>query len=183
MKQRISTLPVGGVLALALFGAAMAGPYEDGEAALHRQDYAAALRYFRTSADEGNASAQHWLGFLYYYGAGVPQDYTIAAKWYLKAAEQGYSLAQADLGLMHAAGKGVMQDYGDAIKWLRLAADQGYDVAQFNLGIAYANALGVPQNYILAHMWLNLAVASTKEQVLRDEAAKDRDALADKIDS
>lgn len=177
MKQRIARYFASGILALALLGAAWAGPLEDGQAALHRKDFAAALRHFRTSAEEGNASAQHWLGFMYYYGAGVPQNYTIAADWYLKAAEQGDFLAQTDLGLMYGAGKGVTQDYGEALKWLRPAADQGYAVAQYNLGLAYANALGVPQNYIQAHMWLNLAVANTTEQVLRDEAKNNLDIL------
>jgi hypothetical protein len=42
MKQQITTLFASGVLALALFGGAMAGPFEDGRAAYQRGDYAAA---------------------------------------------------------------------------------------------------------------------------------------------
>jgi hypothetical protein len=39
VKQRITTFVASGVLALALFGEAMAGPLEDGEAAYQRGDY------------------------------------------------------------------------------------------------------------------------------------------------
>jgi TPR repeat protein len=166
---------------LALGGTGFAGQYEDGQAALSRHDYAAAFQHFRTPAEQGDARAQHWLGFFYYYGGGVPQNYALAAKWYLKAAEQGYDFAQADLALMYSAGKGVTQSYADALKWFRLAADHGNAVAQYNLGIAYANGFGVPQNYILAHMWFNLAVANTTEKVTRDEAARNRDILAAKM--
>jgi TPR repeat protein len=180
--MHISRLLTGALIAVTLHvSIAMAGTLEDGETAVQAGNFATALRVFRELADEGNASAQHWLGFMYYYGAGVPQNYTIAAKWYLKAAEQGDFLAQTDLGLMYAGGKGVTQNYGEALKWLRPAADQGYAVAQYNLGIAYANALGVPQNYIQAHMWLNLAVANTTEKVTRSEAARNRDILATKM--
>ena len=44
MKQQITTLFAGGVLALALFGAAMAGPLEDGQAAVRHGDYATAMQ-------------------------------------------------------------------------------------------------------------------------------------------
>ena len=65
MKQQITTLFAGGVLALALFGAAMAGPLEDGQAAVRHGDYATAMQYFRVLADQGNAVAQNNLGFMY----------------------------------------------------------------------------------------------------------------------
>ena len=42
VKQRIKTFLAGGFLALALFGMAMAGPLEDGQAAYQKGDYAAA---------------------------------------------------------------------------------------------------------------------------------------------
>jgi hypothetical protein len=47
------------VAALALFGSAMAGPAEDGQAAYQRGDYAAAMRLWRPLAEQGNARAQN----------------------------------------------------------------------------------------------------------------------------
>ena len=83
MKQRIKTLFAGGVLALALFNSAMAGPQEDGLAAYQRGDYATAMRLLRPFAEKGNAVAQFDLGVMYASnGQGVQQDNAEAVKWY-----------------------------------------------------------------------------------------------------
>ena len=58
MKQPIKGFLAGGVLALALFGVAAAGPLEDGEAAYLRGDYATAMSLLRPLAERGNAVAQ-----------------------------------------------------------------------------------------------------------------------------
>lgn len=52
VNQRIA-LVASGVLALALFGAVVAGPLEDGEVAYRGGDYAAAMSYWRALADQG----------------------------------------------------------------------------------------------------------------------------------
>ena len=46
--------------------------YEEGIAAIQRGDYATALREFRPLAGQGDAVAQHNLGFLSAHGEGVP---------------------------------------------------------------------------------------------------------------
>ena len=122
MKQPITTLVVGGVLALALFGEATAGPLEDGQAALQRNDYATALLIFRPLAEQGDAGAQFNLGSMYEQGQGVPQDDEQAAAWLRKAAGQGSADAQLYLGGMYEQGQGVPQDYAQAYMWLSLAA-------------------------------------------------------------
>jgi TPR repeat protein len=94
VKQRITTFVASGVLALALFGEAMAGPLEGGEAAYQRGDYETAVRLWRLSGDEGNVYAQFNLGLLYSSGEGVPQDYVQALIWFRKAADQGDARAQ-----------------------------------------------------------------------------------------
>ena len=75
MKRQIKTLFASGVLALALIGTAIAGPFEDGQAANRRDDYAEALRLWGQLADQGNARAQFSLGKMYYIGQGVLRDY------------------------------------------------------------------------------------------------------------
>jgi hypothetical protein len=57
MKQQIKTFLAGGLLALTLFGVAMAGPLEDAKTAYQRGDYATALQIERPLAEQGNASA------------------------------------------------------------------------------------------------------------------------------
>ncbi len=59
---------------MALAVSANAGPFEDGQAAYSRGDYATAMRMWRPLAEQGHVAAQHNLGFLYGTGRGVPQD-------------------------------------------------------------------------------------------------------------
>jgi uncharacterized protein len=133
--KRITTLFASSVPALALFGVARAGPFEDAQAADQKGDYATELRILRPLAEQGNALAQLGLGVMYANGRGVPQDYAQAVVWYLKAAEQGDADAQTIVGVMYVNGHGVPQDYTQALIWYRKAADQGNDRAQFGLGL------------------------------------------------
>jgi TPR repeat protein len=157
------------VLALCVCKSAVAEPLDDGLAAARKSDFATALRLLRPLTEQGNASAQYYLGVMYDKGNGVSRDYAEAVKWYGKAAEQGYAKAQADLEAVH---KGVTkayvnlgwmydsrQDYAEAVTWFRKAADQGDALGQINFGFMYAQGRGVTQDYVLAHMWFNLAAA------------------------
>lgn len=72
----------GVVVAAMLTGGAAAEPIDDGVAAFFRGDYAAALQLLRPLAEQGDATAQTWLGVMYDEGKGVPQDYAEAVRWY-----------------------------------------------------------------------------------------------------
>lgn len=171
------------VMIVCAAGAAVAGPFEDAEAAFVKGDYVTALRLWRPLAEQGNVSAQLKLGSMYSAPGfpGVPEDNAAAASWYRKAAEQGSAKAQHFLGYMYKKGKGVTQDYAAAASWDRKAAEQGYGSAQLSLGRMYDNGQGVPQDRVQAHKWFNLAAASEEarlgelvklgaEKPLRDEA-------------
>jgi len=54
---------------------AFAGPFEDGVAAVERNDYATAVRLWRPLAEQNNVRAQYFLGLAYYEGVGVAQDF------------------------------------------------------------------------------------------------------------
>jgi uncharacterized protein len=60
--------------------AAMAGPLDEGMTASQRGDYATTLKLWRPLAEQGNVVAQTGVGFLYYWGKGVPQNYAEAVK-------------------------------------------------------------------------------------------------------
>ncbi len=105
-------------------GSARADQLQDGIAAYSRKDYEAALKLWQPLADQGNAEAEEYVGYLYEYGDGVKQDFTEAVKWYRKASDQGNSLAERRLGEMYENGKGVTQDYAEAYFWLSLCAVQ-----------------------------------------------------------
>ena len=48
-----------------------------------------AVYWYRKAADQGQASAQTNLGFMYRNGKGVASDNKQAVYWYRKAADQG----------------------------------------------------------------------------------------------
>jgi TPR repeat protein len=129
------------------------GPFEDGEAAYDRRDYATAWKLWRPLAEEGHASAQGYLGYMYETGKGVPRDDEEAVKWYRKAAEQGNAPAQANLGAMYESGRGISLDYVEALKWYRTAAQQGNAAAQSKLDNMNRQGLGVRQDYVEILKW------------------------------
>src|SRR5205814_2947078 len=83
------------------------------------------LDQLKARAENGDAKAQHALGFLYYKGDGLGKDFAAAAKWYRKAAEQGFAAAQCEFGGLCDKGVGVEQSDAEAVKWYRKAAEQG----------------------------------------------------------
>ena len=115
------------------------------------------VAWYRQAADQGDASAQYLLGFMYYNGYGVPQDYAEAATRYRQAADQGITFAQRSLGDMYFYGNGVPRNYAEAATWYRQAADQGVAFAQRSLGDMYYYGLGVPWNYAEAAAWYRQA--------------------------
>ena len=98
------------------------------------QDFQQAAKWFRLSADQGEAHAQFALGDLYELGRGVPKDFKQSAQWYRLAADQGDAAAQFALGGMYERGQGVPQDTGQAMAWYLKAAQQQDADAQNNLG-------------------------------------------------
>ena len=115
---------IAGVAMLMLFAAgsfAEAATFRQGVSAFNRQDYVRASQIFIPFAEQGQAAAQTYLGFMFETGRGVPQNYTEAAMWYRRAAEQGDSLAQYSLGLLYDKGQGVPRDIVEASKWLNLS--------------------------------------------------------------
>ena len=92
---------------------------------LVQQSDAEAVTPYAKAAEQGDAQAQTWLGWMYSNGKGVPQNYEEAAKWYFKAARQGNATAQNNLGLMYQQGQGVPQDPFRAYVCFSLAVTQG----------------------------------------------------------
>ena len=96
--------------------------YQKGVDAALRRDFATALREWKPLAEQGDATPQFQLGWMYEEGHGVTQDYKTAIKWYKLAAEQGYAYSQTALGHMYENGHGVLQDYARAYMWFNIAA-------------------------------------------------------------
>jgi len=157
------------ILALSLVASLAADSFEDAVAAYRTADYAAALRIYRSMADQGLAIAQFNVGLMYDKGQGVSKDEVQAMKWYRLAADQGRSDAQYQLGHLYYK----QDNYAEAAKWFHLAADQGRADAQSNLGLMYAEGEGVPQDFVQALMWFTLSAAQHHKDGVenRDKAA------------
>ena len=137
------------VIAMALLSVAVPAPGEDlddAAAAYARGDYENALRWWRQSAERGNATAQFQLGFMHRYGLGVAQSYEQAVSWYRKAAAQGHAGAQNDLGRMYEYGYGVAQNYVKAISCYRKAGEQEFGNAQYSVVIMCHQGRGIGDN-------------------------------------
>ena len=87
------------------------------------------------AAEQGYATAQVNLGYMYSEGRGVPQNDTEAAPWFRIAAEQGNAEAQFYLGYMYSTGGGVPKDYVQAYAWSNTTTAQGHETAKENLEI------------------------------------------------
>ena len=94
--------------------------------------YENALQPCTAAAEQGLASAQNNLGFIYHNGFGVAQNYTEAVRWFRAAAEQGLAIAQHNLGLMYNDGLGVPQNFKKAHVWCNIAAANGAEGAAEN---------------------------------------------------
>jgi uncharacterized protein len=123
MKSWLMRTCLAGVLTVGLAGAAVAGPFEDAQAAYASGDYQGAIQLWRPLAERGDARAEYMLGLAFSLGRGVPRDCATAAVWYRKAADQGVAAAQVNLGAMYANGDSVPQDYTQAIRWWRQATN------------------------------------------------------------
>lgn len=82
MRSLIRNFLVVLVLLLGAIHLAGADQFGGGLAAYVRGDYAEAVRLIRPLAEQGNASAQYRLGFMYTTGQGVPRDLAEAKKWF-----------------------------------------------------------------------------------------------------
>ncbi|MDC1000973.1 tetratricopeptide repeat protein [Alphaproteobacteria bacterium] len=111
----------------------------------------------KKQAEQGDATAQYELGYMYNFGEGVAEDKEAAVKWYRLAADQGDVGAQFNLGVLYFFGEGVAEDKEAAEKWYRLAAEQGYADGQWALGFMYDNGEGVAEDKEAAVKWYRLA--------------------------
>jgi hypothetical protein len=130
--QRLLTLSVF-LLSILVSSPSFSADFADGLDAYQMGDYAAAFEEWIPLAEQGNASAQYYLGVMYRNGDEVNQDYNTAINWYVLAAEQGHANAQFKLGLIYDMGIGVDRDIGIAIMWYTFAAEQGNANARFRL--------------------------------------------------
>ena len=91
MKKLTAILCLTIAVLLGSLGVSWSADLQKGLDAANRGDFATALREWRPLAEQGDASAQNNLGFMYVYGKGVLQDYVRAHMWFNIAASSGGS--------------------------------------------------------------------------------------------
>ncbi len=73
--------------------------FQESQLAYAVGNYKRAARLLKPLAQEGDPAAQYALGYLYYYGFGVPENREAGLAWIRRAADQGYGKARDALGL------------------------------------------------------------------------------------
>ena len=111
----------------------------------------------KSSAEQGDVTAQVNLGVMYFEGKEITQNYFQAAKLFQKAADQGSATAQSNLGWMYSEGLGVVQSDTQAFDWYQKAADQGNAEGQAKLGLFHVLGRGVEQSDSQATKWFQKA--------------------------
>ena len=82
------------------------GAHEQAEAAYRAQDYQTVRRILEPLAEQGDATAQYIVGYMYYYGQGVASNPALARVWIERAAEQGHNKARVALAQLDQAREG-----------------------------------------------------------------------------
>jgi TPR repeat protein len=118
------------LLATAASGARADNTLDDGKAAWNKGDFATAMTVLAPMAEQGNPSAEYYVGIMYGSGQGRPEDGQKSIMWLEKAAGHGsidarYALCQE----YSVGGVGVPPDLAKAYVWCELAGT-GYVAAK-----------------------------------------------------
>lgn len=131
---------------------------EDGERAFQRRDFRSALTILAPLAEGGDASAQYYVGAMYFGGFGVMKDRAKGIALVARAADQGNARAKAFLGQLYVLGRGVEKDEAKGGALIREAADAGIASAQLNMGILLQSGRGgFTKDAATAFLWLEAA--------------------------
>ncbi len=136
-------------------------------------NYERALKYFQKASDDGNATADWYLGHMYRLGQGVPVDNGMAYSYYSRAAETYDSeetdskklriavdcqLRIADYMRTGIASAGVAANPDLAARtYLRLASNYGHPAAMYALAVMNIQGEGVQKNPAQGLKWLMAA--------------------------
>ena len=154
--------------------------------AFQARRYKRAFAEFKVLAEQGDATAQSYLGRMYYEELGTEDNEYEAVEWFRRAATAGHAEAQFWLGgQFRYCAKNAPTD-AEALDWLRKSAEQGYPDAQYRLAVYYAvgDEDGVEKDERQALQWYLRAGAQGHAEalynagfmyLLGDGAAKDED--------
>lgn len=114
--------------------------------AFRKGEFTSALRAWEPEAENGNAAAQYYLGYMAQNGLGQPWSNARAAGYYRRAAEAGLPEAQLALGDLYLRGMGVEQDEAQGAELYRRAAATGDAQGRFEYGKLLLHGKGVERD-------------------------------------
>lgn len=140
-------------------------------------------RFYLPRAQDGDATAQYYLGHMYQSGLGVAANKAAAAEWYGRAADQNDPRAQYRLAVMLQTGDGVTRDAPRALSLYRRAAQQGVLEAYFNMALMIERGEGTAADPAAAESMFEQMAGAGMTEAMRElgriEAQKsDRDLAA-----
>ena len=112
-----------------------------------------AAKWYRISAEKGNAEGQNGLATQY----AFLDNYEKSLKWHKLAADQGNFYSMERVGTMYQYGRGVEQSDAEAIKWYRLALDKGYTYVLSSLVNVYAKGRVIVEDDAEVVKWYRLS--------------------------
>ncbi len=89
------------------------------------KNYVEAVKWYRRTANQGNATAQNNLGVQYYTGLGVMESDFEAVHWYRKAAKQGQCRCAIQPWCCICQRRRRAKDEVEAYAWILLTKDRG----------------------------------------------------------
>lgn len=101
--------------------------------ALESGDFETSFVLTEALAIDGDPLAQHFLGWHYHKGLGIPTDDVKAVFWWQLAAKGGIPEAQQGLGWAYENGRGIDRDLHHAYFWYARAANGGDHTARESL--------------------------------------------------
>jgi TPR repeat protein len=144
------------------------------------KDLVQSFDWYLKSAQQGDATGEYNVGFMYQTGTGASKDSAQAMAWYQKAATQANAPAEVAIAGMYMSAlpatknyrmgvnwqvdkafwsqpnlhtPAANKNYALAMAWLQKAAAQGNPLAEYELGIMNFYGVGVPVNSNLALQW------------------------------
>jgi len=146
----------------------------------------AGLQMWLPAAQNGDPTAETYVGEIFERGLAGHPDYAAAAVWYKRAADQGNARAAIALGTLLEEGQGVPKDPLAAAKLFRRAAglpedlpgDDSARVQQLSSQLAVAQAANAAKGAQLVQQQQQLQAAQKQLSQRETDVQRDRDRLA-----
>ena len=103
--------------------------FQMGSGKAHYEKYSYAFDFCQSSAKQGNALAQYFLGDSYFKRGEFKEGF----KWYMKSATQNNVLAQIKVAECYYDGKGVERNWNKSTEWMSRASKPKLDLPQNTL--------------------------------------------------